>query len=63
MAGKKACKKCNTLVEKEDKCPKCGGTDFSENWKGRVIILNPEQSEVAQKLKVKEKGVYAIKTR
>ena len=63
MAGKKACKQCSRLYEKEDKCPGCGSTESSETWKGRVIILNPEQSELAQKLNIKEKGTYAIKTR
>jgi len=63
MAGKKACKNCNRIYEKDDKCPKCGSTEYTESWKGRVVILNPEKSEVAQKLKIKEKGVYAVKTR
>ncbi len=63
MAGKKACKKCNALYEKEAKCPRCGATEATDSWKGRVIILDPEKSEVAQKLKLKEKGSYAIKTR
>jgi len=63
MAGKKACKKCSTLYERENKCPKCGASESTDSWKGRVIILDPESSEVAQKLKIKEKGSYAIKTR
>ena len=63
MAGKKACKKCSTLYEKDAKCPRCGSTDSTDSWKGKVVILDPEKSEVAQKLKIKEKGVYAIKTR
>jgi DNA-directed RNA polymerase subunit E" len=62
MAGKKACKSCKTLYE-GDKCPKCASVEFTESWKGKVIILNPEKSEVAQKLKINEKGAYAIKTR
>jgi len=61
--AKKACKECNTLYERDDKCPKCGSTESTESWKGRVVILNPEESEVAKKLKIKEKGTYAIKTR
>ena len=63
MAGKKACKKCNTLYEKESKCPRCGSADSTDSWKGRIVLLDPEKSEVAQKLKIKEKGAYAIKTR
>lgn len=59
---KKACKECRAIYE-GDKCPKCGGQNSSDSWKGRVIITNPEQSEIAKKLKIKEKGVYAIKTK
>ena len=62
MAKQKACKNCKIIFE-GDKCPKCESKDFTETWKGRVIILQPEQSEIAQKLKIKEKGVYAIKTK
>lgn len=63
MAKKiKACKKCRTIFEDGDKCPKCGSTSFTENWKGRIEIVNPEQSEIAKKLKLPEKGVYAVKT-
>jgi DNA-directed RNA polymerase subunit E" len=58
----RACKKCSTLYER-DKCPKCGANEYTESWKGKVVIMDPEKSEVAQKLKIKEKGVYAIKTR
>jgi len=56
----RACKNCKTIFE-GDKCPKCGSNEFTESWKGRVVILNPEQSEIAQKLKIKDKGSYAIK--
>ena len=29
--------------------------------KGKVIILKPEQSEIANNLEIKEKGIYSIK--
>ena len=62
MKGKKVCKTCKIFVE-EHKCPICGNNQFSTSWKGRIIILNPEQSEIAKKLKIQRKGTYAIKTR
>ena len=62
MTKQKACKICNAIHELE-KCPKCGSKESSESFKGRVIILNPEKSEIAQKLKLKNKGEFAIKTR
>ncbi len=61
MAKQKACKKCKTIYSGL-KCPRCGSEEASENFKGKITILNPEQSEIAQKLKIKDKGEYAIKT-
>ncbi|MCX8194219.1 MAG: DNA-directed RNA polymerase subunit E'' [Candidatus Pacearchaeota archaeon] len=58
--GKKVCKKCKIFVE-QDKCPICQGANLTESWKGRIIILKPEESEIAKKLNVKAKGIYAIK--
>ena len=60
MAVQKACKKCKSLVE-GSKCPKCGSEEIAENSKGIVKVLNAEQSEVANNLKIKDKGSYAIK--
>ena len=58
----RACKICNTIHE-EDKCPKCESKESTESFKGRIILLNPEKSEIAPKLKLKDKGNFAIKTR
>ena len=60
MAKQKACKICSTIHELE-KCPKCESRESTEGFKGRVIILDPEKSEIAQKLKTKKKGNFAIK--
>ncbi len=62
MAKAKACKVCSKIYE-GSKCPKCDSKEETENFKGRVHIINPEKSEIAQKLNLKEKGEYAIKTR
>ena len=34
-----------------------------ENLRGKIIILNPEQSEIAKYLGIKEKGVYGARFR
>ncbi|MBS3086191.1 DNA-directed RNA polymerase subunit E'' [Candidatus Pacearchaeota archaeon] len=62
MPKQKACKLCNTIYE-GDKCPKCGSKEHSENFKGRIVVLNPEKSEIAKKINIKDKGNFAIKTR
>jgi len=58
----KACKICSTIYEGE-KCPKCESRESTEGFKGRIVVLNPEKSEIAPKLKLKDKGNFAIKTR
>jgi len=61
MAQKeKACKTCRLIYE-GDVCPSCGKKEVSDNFKGKVEIIDPEKSEMAQRLKVTKKGVYAIK--
>jgi len=62
MSKPKACKICNTIHE-EEKCPKCDSRESIEGFKGRIVVLNPEKSEIAPKLKLKDKGNFAIKTR
>ena len=62
MTKQKACKVCNTIYE-GDKCPKCESGESTDNFKGRIVILNPEKSEIATKLGIKNKGNFAIKTR
>lgn len=63
MPKPKACKICNTIFEGGEKCPKCDSKETTESFKGRLVILNPEKSEIAQKINLKEKGNFAIKTR
>ena len=62
MPKQKACKICNRIYEGE-KCPNCESKESTDSFKGRVIVLNSEKSELAQKLKIKNKGAFAIKTR
>ena len=57
---KKACKNCKIFV-KGDKCPICGGTSFTTNWKGRLTILNAEKSEISKKIGINKEGEYTIK--
>jgi len=60
--AQKACKNCN-LVYEGGKCPGCGNQEYSEEIKGKVIIFDPENSEIAKNIKVTKKGIYAIKTK
>tara|TARA_Y100000310_G_scaffold316956_1_gene369290 strand:- start:8599 stop:8787 length:189 start_codon:yes stop_codon:yes gene_type:complete len=62
MAKKKACKKCKMFVD-GDICLSCKGNAFSNNWQGRLYISDVENSMIAEQIKVKIKGEYAIKVR
>lgn len=62
MSSKKVCKKCRIFVD-GDKCPVCGNSSFSDNWKGKMTIINHEKSEIAKKLEIKHDGEYTIKVR
>ncbi|MEK6861802.1 MAG: transcription elongation factor subunit Spt4 [Nanoarchaeota archaeon] len=59
---KKACSECRIFVEGPT-CPVCKGNKFSENWKGRIYIVDPNRSEVAKNLNLKVKGEYAVKVK
>lgn len=59
---KKVCKKCKRFVEGAS-CPICKGNQFSDNWKGRLIILDANKSEIAKQMQINVKGEYAIKVR
>jgi len=62
MAKKaKACKKCRFIYEDGDRCPKCGSNSSTENWRGKIEIVNPETSEIGKQLRLTEKGTYAVK--
>lgn len=58
--GKGACKNCKMIVFEGEVCPGCGGREFTENWKGLMIIFDPENSEVAKEFNINKKGTYAI---
>ena len=59
---KKVCKRCKMFVEGSE-CPVCKSNQFSTNWQGRLYIVDPVKSMVAQKIEIKTKGEYAIKVR
>jgi DNA-directed RNA polymerase subunit E" len=59
----RACRICKVIYLDEDKCPKCGSKEFTEGFKGRIVVSNPEKSELAKNLEITEKGEFAIKTR
>lgn len=61
--AEKACKQCNRIVEDATECPVCKNNDLSDSWSGLVVIYDPEDSEIAEKLEIQTPGKYAIRTR
>lgn len=59
---RKVCKKCKVFV-KGNECPLCKGNQFSENWQGRINILDANKSDIAKKISITQKGEYVIKVK
>ena len=57
----KACRTCRKIIEEGKECPLCGGTSFTTFWKGYVIIIDPEKSEIAQKMGITHTGKHALR--
>jgi RNA polymerase subunit RPABC4/transcription elongation factor Spt4 len=39
------------------------GKEEADNLRGKIVVLNPEQSEIAQKFGINSKGVYGARFR
>ena len=64
MAKKLASKTSRLLLdETEIRKKELNKDDFSSTWQGRIFVIDPEKSEIAKKLNIKERGEYAIKVR
>ncbi|MFX1294842.1 MAG: transcription elongation factor subunit Spt4 [Promethearchaeota archaeon] len=59
----KACRNCHRLESEKQICSSCKTPTLSPDYSGLVIIINPEGSQIANKLKINESGKYALKVR
>jgi len=62
MTTEKVCKRCKIVVSGKQ-CPICKGQEFTCNWRGLVVILDPEKSDIAKQLNIEIPGSYALKVR
>jgi len=53
--------KIEEIEEKGRKAVKGLTKEEASGAKGKVVVFNPEESEVAKNLNITEKGVYGIK--
>ncbi len=58
----RACRNCKIIIE-ENICPLCKGTDLSDDYSGLLIVVDPEGSQMDQKMDIKNEGRYALKIR
>ncbi len=58
----RACKVCKIITE-DTSCPICKGTDLSDDYSGLLVVVDPEGSQLAQKMGITEAGRYALKIR
>jgi DNA-directed RNA polymerase subunit E" len=61
MISLKACKNCKTITDL-NKCPRCGG-ETSREWQGYLVVIDPEKSEIARKMGIRESGRYALRVK
>lgn len=57
----KACVRCKRITEK-DRCPLCDSST-STNWSGTLMIIDPDNSDIAKELKILIPGEYALRVR
>ena len=60
MGREKACRTCRKVVEDSKECPNCSGTAFTTFWRGYVVIVDTEKSEIAKKMGITSPGKYAL---
>ena len=60
--SKKVCRTCKIFVEGPS-CPICKRNQFSDNWKGRLVIIDSQKSGIANNMDITVKGEYAIKVK
>jgi DNA-directed RNA polymerase subunit E" len=58
----RACRHCKNINE-DTVCPVCRNTEFSDDYSGLLVVVDPENSILAEKLDTKEQGNYALKIR
>jgi len=63
MVKSKACKICRTIFVDGSICPECGSNQNTDNYKGKILVLDAQKSEIAKNLKLEKNGEFAIKVR
>ncbi|MCS7118233.1 MAG: transcription elongation factor Spt4 [Thaumarchaeota archaeon] len=60
MPKERACRVCKAITS-EERCWNCGSSDLSTSYSGLVVMLVPEESELAKALGITKPGRYAVR--
>ncbi len=60
--NEKACRNCHAISDAST-CPNCKSANFSDDFSGLVIIIDPEGSVIAHAMKITKRGLYALRIR
>jgi len=58
----RACRTCKIITD-ENVCPICRSTDLSDDYSGLLVVIDPENSQLAKKLEIEKEGRYALRIR
>ncbi len=58
----RACKECGRITDKPV-CPICKVQKLSSDWSGMVIIIDPRDSVIGEKINAKTRGRFALRVR
>lgn len=56
----RACTNCKRLMDSGSECEICKNDELTRNWRGMVVIYDPEDSRIAEELGVSTPGKYAV---
>lgn len=60
----RVCRQCHRVLDSDkEACIICGDANLSTDWQGYVVIIDPKQSEIAEKMNIDLPGRYALKVR
>ncbi|MBI5636072.1 DNA-directed RNA polymerase, subunit E'' [Candidatus Micrarchaeota archaeon] len=62
MAVEKACTQCKRILS-SDECPVCKTSALTKSWEGSIIVIDPNNSEIAKKIGATTPGRYALKVK
>ncbi len=60
MVRELACRKCRAITTGKV-CPVCKSADLTADWSGIILIVDPNNSQIAKILNIEQKGKYALK--